>query len=84
MEAVERHAGEVNVRGGWRARAAVDAATFARGMAQKRGCNKKFSAGGVFARTLDVHAGSRARQIGGLFSARLLSRLLEMVLRYLS
>jgi hypothetical protein len=39
---------------------------------------KTFSARGIFARPLEVHAGSRTRQIGSLFSARLLPRLLEI------
>jgi hypothetical protein len=69
----------MNLPGGWCARAAAEAATFTRGMAQKRWRGKFFSAHGVFARPLMVRAGSRAREIGGLFSA-LLPRLLEMLL----
>jgi hypothetical protein len=38
-------------------------------MAQKRVQGKTFSARGIFARPLEVHAGSRTRQIGSLFSA---------------
>jgi hypothetical protein len=75
-ETVERHTGgEVSAaRVSFIARAVAEAATFPRGIAQKSGRGKSFNARSVFVRPLEVHAGSRAHQTSGLFSAHVFCR----------